>query len=120
MKRTSEKGVALILALLLITVVSIIGISLMFLAQTETWSSLNYRFASQARDAAESGVNAAANYLMFTYVPPGTTADPLSNYNVTVSPVQYGSTNLSGHDIILSASDVTSANYPVSAVQTAF
>src|SRR5262245_44505584 len=103
MKRTSENGVALILALLLITVLSIMGISLMFLSQSETWSSLNYRYASQARDAAESGINSAANYLMFTYAAPGTVADPMTGYNVAVAPVQ--SPAVAGSDVILSASN---------------
>ncbi len=120
MTKTSEKGIALIISLLLVMVISIMGISLMFLSQTETWSSLNYRFASQARDAAESGVNSAANYLMFAYAQPGSGADPLSNYNMSASPVQYPSTNSSGNDVILSASNRASANYPVGAVQTAF
>jgi hypothetical protein len=96
------------------------GVSLMFLAQNETWSSLNYRYASQARDAAESGVNSAANYLMFTYAAPGTVADPLSNYNTLASPVQYPATSTSGSDTVLSANNNVSSNYPVAAVQTAF
>src|SRR6185312_15721933 len=70
MKKTNEKGVALILTMILLLLISIMGVSLMFVSQTETWSSLNYRLMSQARDGAEAGINAAANYLMFTYVPP--------------------------------------------------
>ena len=119
MKRQNEKGVALILTLILLLVISVMGVSLMFVSQTETWSSLNYRLMSQARDGAEAGVNSAANYLMFTYATPGTVTDPLTNYNMLASPVQYPAVNASGHDVILSASSVTS-NYPVSAVQTAF
>src|SRR5713226_10178176 len=72
MNRTKERGVALILALILLLVLSVMAVSLMFLSQTETWSSLNYRLMSQARGGAEAGVNAAANFLMSTgYTPPG-------------------------------------------------
>ena len=119
MKKPNEKGVALILTMILLLLISVMGVSLMFVSQTETWSSLNYRLMSQARDGAEAGVNATANYLMFTYAAPGTVADPLSNYNMNASPVQYPAANTTGHDVILSASGVTS-NYPVSAVQSAF
>jgi len=53
----------------------------MFLAQTETAASRNYRTMSQARYAAEAGVHEMANYLMYT----GYT--PAANYDPTKSPV---------------------------------
>lgn len=115
MKRTNEKGVALILALILLLVLSVMAVSLMFLSQTETWSSLNYRLMSQARYGAESGVNRAVNYLVYTYTPPGTAGDPIANYNMNASPVTAG-----GRPVILSANSATSSNYPVSTVQEGF
>src|SRR5712692_170205 len=113
MKRANEKGAALILALILVLMLSIIAVSLTFLSQSETWSSMNYRLMSQARYGAESGLNKTLNYLIYTYVPPATLAD-LNAYNMTVSPVTAG-----GNAVILSANS-SQSNYPVSSVQSAF
>ena len=63
-RRDSEQGTALIVSLLLMTTLSLLGASMMFLAQTETASSINYRLMSQARYGAESGVHAATNFLL--------------------------------------------------------
>jgi Tfp pilus assembly protein PilX len=122
MNRKNEKGVALILALILLLIISVMAVSLMFISQTETWSSMNYRLMSQARDGAEAGVNAAANYIINTYTPPSSSGtDLFSNYNNATSPVQYPAANSGNHDVILSTnSSHKSYNYPVSSVETAF
>jgi Tfp pilus assembly protein PilX len=122
MQRSNQKGVALILTLILLLLISVMGVSLMFVSQTETWSSLNYRLMSQARDGAEAGVHSAANYLMFSYVTPstGSATDPLSNYNTLVTPVQNGAANTSGNDVVLSANSSISSNYPYATAQTNF
>src|ERR1700751_2003781 len=95
-KKTNEKGAAVILALILIAVLSVMAVSMMFLSQSEGWSSANYRLMSQARDGAEAGLNAAAAFLTSsTSYPsggsngqpgpsdaPGST-DPLTAYTTT-------------------------------------
>jgi len=43
MKRSNQKGVALIFALIFVLVLSIAAAALMFLSQSETFASLNYR-----------------------------------------------------------------------------
>jgi hypothetical protein len=96
-------------------VLSVMSISLMFISQTETWSSLNYRLTSQARDGAEAGVNSAANYIVNTYTEPGGVGDPTAAYTTNVSPVTYA-----GQPVILSANTNQASNYPVSSVQSAF
>jgi len=89
----SERGIALVLALFLMTALSVLGASLMFLSQTETYASMNYRMMSQARYAAEAGVNKGANFLLdgTQYTVPTVVggADPLANYITTSSPVTY-------------------------------
>src|SRR5262249_5064984 len=84
----SERGIALVLALFLMTALSVLGASLMFLSQTETYASMNYRMMSQARYAAEAGVNKAANFLLdgvqYT-VPDSVTMD--AQFDVSRSPV---------------------------------
>lgn len=80
MKR-DEHGIALVITLFLMATLSALAVSMMFLAQTETAASRNYRTMSQARYAAEAGVHELANYLMYTqYV-------PTANYDATKSPV---------------------------------
>lgn len=116
MSRKNEKGVALILVLILLLVLSVMAVSLLFVGQSETWASMNYRMMTQARYGAEAGVNQAANYIQNTYTQP-TTAQMASFYT-TVSPVATGSAT--GPAVVLSANSSVSANYPVSAVSNDF
>lgn len=116
MKRSNQKGVALLITLILVMVLSVLAASMMFLAQSETWSSQNYRLMTQSRYGAEAGLHAAANYITEGYPGIGT-SDPISAYNVTVSPVKVIA---NGNPVVLSSLSGVSANYPVAAVQTAF
>lgn len=117
MHEPHERGIALVLALFLMSALSVIGASLMFLSQTETYASMNYRMMSQARYAAESSVQKASNFLLDTtqYPGPGAAGDPLSNFDRTVSPVTYN-----GQPVILSALSSQASNYPSSTVASAF
>jgi len=120
MRTNNERGIAMILALFLMAALSVLAGSLMFLSQTETYASMNYRMMSQTRYAAESAVQKAANFLVGgAYAPPQATgADVLSNYDQTVSPVKCvaGCTS-NGSEIKLAP---TGSNYPLAAVITAF
>ena len=81
---------ALPLALFMVLLLSVVGSSMMFLSRTETLSSFNYKTLSQARYAAESGVQSATNHLLYTYIPAGTNgADPLATLVVDVAPPAY-------------------------------
>ena len=118
----NEKGIALVLSLFLLSAMSVIAASLMFLSQTETYSSMNYRLMSQARYGAESGIQRTANHLLYTYVAPVTGgADPIANYNINVSPVTCtnGCPSI-GQPVVLSANATEPWNYPNAAVQAAF
>jgi Tfp pilus assembly protein PilX len=117
MNRARQKGIALILTLILLFVLSVMAVSLMFISQTETWSSLNYRLTSQVRDGAEAGINSAASFIVNpnTYTEPGGAGDPTTAYGTAVSPVTYG-----GNPVTLSAMSSQPSYYPVSSVQTAF
>ena len=115
---SDEQGIAIIFALFMMLAMTVLGTSLMFVSQTETLSSHNYRLMSQARYGAESGVHSAANYLLstaYTTASPGSLGDPLTNYDMTVSPVKYN-----GAPVVLSANPAVTSNYPVPAVKTAF
>jgi hypothetical protein len=117
MSTHNERGIAIVLALFLMSAMSVLAASLMFLSQTETYASMNYRMMSQARYAGEAAVQKAANFLLDSaqYTIPGSVSDPLANYNTSVSPVTYN-----GNPVILSATASQSSNYPVAAVRTAF
>lgn len=116
MTRHSERGVALVLALLITSVMSVLAVSLTFLSQTETFATMNYRMMTQSRFAGEAAVQKAGTFLMDTvaFPGPGSAGDPLSAYNRTVSPVTYN-----GTPVVLDATGGTS-NYPVSSKITAF
>src|SRR5438093_11272484 len=109
----SERGIALVLALFLMTALSVLGASLMFLSQTETYASTNYRMMSQARYGAEAAVQKAADFLLNNTPAPANFAA----CNRNVSPV-----TCNGNPVILTAGTFTgvTANYPVAATQTAF
>ena len=117
MRPHSERGIALVLALFLTSAMSVLAASLMFLSQTETYASMNYRMMSQSRYAAEAAIHKASNFLLNStqYAMPGTVTDPLTNYVRTVSPVTYN-----GQPVILSSTSSQASNYPVTAVRTAF
>jgi hypothetical protein len=121
-----ERGIALVLALLLTAAASALAVSLMFLSQTETYATMNYRMMSQARFAGEAGIHKAADFLLDStkYQVPGggnPLGDSLANYDTTKSPVICiaGCPNLN-QPVVLSASTLVSSNYPVAAVGTAF
>src|SRR5262252_3692084 len=90
MLKKNQKGVALILTLILLAVLSVMAVSLLFMAQAETWSGMNYRLMTQARYGAEAGVHKAANFLQSTSYTPPTNAQIASNFTTTSSPVLYG------------------------------
>ena len=116
MTRSGESGIAMIIAMFMVLILSLLGSSLMFVSRTETMSSLNYQTMSQVRYAAESGVHSAANHILWTYVPPATGgADPIANYGMTTSPVRFN-----GADVVLSSNPTVASNYPIGAVRDAF
>jgi hypothetical protein len=114
--RSDERGIALVIALFMVLILSVLASSLMFVSRTETLSSLNYKTMSQARYGAESGVHDAINHLLWTYTPPGGVADPIAGvYDTSKSPVEYN-----GAPVVLSSDASYAPNYPVAAVRTAF
>lgn len=105
---------ALVLAMFMVLIVSLIGAAAMITTRTETLSSMQYRTASQARYAAESGVHHAVNHLLNDYVEPVTPAQ-LASFVQAQSAVQFD-----GADIVLSSDAGTAGHYPVVATTTAF
>jgi Tfp pilus assembly protein PilX len=114
--RSDERGIALVLALFMTMIVSALAASMAYVARTETLSSQSYTTMAHARYGAESGLAAAANYILSTpyaVTAPGTGADPLTNYDANFSPVRRANAA-----VVLNSAG--GSNYPVNAVVTAF
>src|SRR4029450_11391057 len=113
MQTHHERGMALVLALFLMSALSVLAGSLMFLSQTETYASMNYRKMSQTRYAARSTVQKSSSCLLDVsqYSMPNSVVTQLDR---TVSPVTYN-----GQAVTLSPV-VAQSNYPDSAVKAAF
>src|SRR5215470_7680161 len=112
MRANNQKGVALILTLILLLVLSVMAVSLMFIGRSETWSSMNYRMMTQARYGAEAGINSAANWIQNSYTAPTS----MTGFGLTTSPVTYGTNGA----VVLSANSNVTSNYPTSSVQSSF
>jgi len=116
MATKNEKGVALILTMILLVVLSVMAVSLLFMGQSETWSSMNYRMMTQTRYGAEAGIHKAANFLQSTSYTSPTAAQIAANFDTTKSPLTYG-----GAPAVLSAnSAIGSSNFPISSDKTNF
>src|SRR5437763_16295773 len=110
-----QRGMALVLALIIVLLLSTIAVSLMAITNGEIWSTMNYRLMVQARYAAEAGAQRAINYLSYSYAPP--TSAQIWSYDLTKSPVQDSATH---NAVVLSGISSISANSPNSSAQTAF
>src|SRR5688572_17179275 len=89
--RSGERGIALVMALLLVLAVSIVTSGLVVVARSEALSSTSYTSMSQVRYGAESGIHAAANYLLWGgyELPSAASAtDPFAAYDMSGSPVR--------------------------------
>jgi hypothetical protein len=110
----SERGIALVFVLFLLTTISALAVSLTFLANSETLASGNYRLATQARYGAESAAQKAADFLLDSVQYNPATIAPGGLVNNTASPVTYN-----GAKVVLS-STLLNSNYPDAATKNAF
>lgn len=112
-KMKKERGVALIITLIVLLVLSVLIAALIFVTNTEVWASANYKLLTQARYTAEAGAQATENWLIYTYPAPATFAA----FNTTTNPVQVLAT---GQPVVLSAVPGVNSNYPDPAVVAAY
>jgi hypothetical protein len=104
------------MVMFMVMTMSLVGGSLAIVSRNETLSSRNYQTTTQTRYAAESGVAAATNYLLNTYVSPTTGgADPIGAYDTTQSPVRWNNA-----PVVLSSDPAVASNYPIAATRNAF
>src|ERR1700683_3511607 len=109
----SELGIALIVVLISILLLSTLVAGITFVTQTQVWTSYNYRLTTQARYAAEAGIQRTMNWIVNSYTSPST----FTSYDTTKYPVQ---STANSQPVVLSALSGTSSNYPVSTVQTQY
>ena len=115
----SEHGIALIIALLTVLVLSVLAASIMLVAQSQTWTALSYRLTTQSRYAAEAGVQRTMNWLVNSYTPPAT----FTSYDMTKNPVYCNDgVNCANptKPVVLSGLAGVTANYPDSTVKSAY
>ncbi|PYV18594.1 MAG: hypothetical protein DMG21_04470 [Acidobacteria bacterium] len=104
-------GVALLVVLIAILVLTALAAGIVLVTQTQVLASYNYRVATQSRYAAEAGVQRTMNWILNSYTPPST----FTSYDMTQYPVKS-----SGSSVVLSATSGVSSNYPDSTQQSAF
>jgi putative adhesin/type IV pilus assembly PilX-like protein len=109
-----EAGVALILAMLVILVLTVLASSIIFVTQSQVWTSFNYRLVTQCRYGAEGGVHQTMNWMQNVYVPPTfvSPATPFPGFDITQDPVKCtdASCAVNGGDVVLAGDN--SFNYP--------
>src|SRR5258705_7319801 len=120
--KPSERGVALILAMIVILILSTLAVAMISTTHTDGVTSANYRLVTQARFTAEAGAQIVTNWLKYSLASPtGTTGLDMTKYPLK---------DTSGNFIILcsvstgavcAADSTKTANYPADAAQqTAF
>lgn len=106
----SERGIALVAALLALLVLSTLTTAFIFVANTETSTTTNYKALTQGRYLAEAGVERTLYWMRYNYA-----ALPETSYNISKSPVEFNSAR-----VVLSGRDGVTANYPDSSKQADF
>lgn len=77
------KGVALILVMLAMLVLSVLAASIVFTARSETFASYNYKLDTQADYLAKAGVQRTVNWLRSSGYRAASPTQALANYQVT-------------------------------------
>lgn len=107
--RRAQRGLALILVLLVLFVLSSLAAAILFSVQTQSWTSHNYRLATQGRFLADTAAQRAVAWFATTYRP------AQAAYTTSLDGVL-----LNGTPVRLSAIDGLAANYPDPAMEDAF
>ncbi len=107
-----ESGVALIIALICLFVMSTLAVGVLYSTQSEVWTTSNYRAVTQARYIAEAGAQQALNYLQTQSTITSAASFTSSYFNYSTSmPITYtGPGNSNGKPVVMSTSGI-SAKY---------
>jgi Tfp pilus assembly protein PilX len=107
-----EQGIALILVLLAMLVLSVLGAAIVFTARSETFASYNYKLDTQADYLAKAGIQRAINWFRSTHYRAITMSEANTYYLVTASgsPFNLFTSNASP---VICISGCSSVNNPV-------
>jgi Tfp pilus assembly protein PilX len=83
-----QSGIALIISLICLLVLSTLAAGLIISSQLEIWTSSNYRYVTQARYVAEAGAQQAINWFQLHWVAPSTLSST-GQFNIGTFPTQY-------------------------------
>jgi hypothetical protein len=112
----SERGMALVFALLGVTLISMLAASLLFVTSAGTFGSLAFKSQMQASFAANTGAQKALDWIRTYYAPnwidSSTGISGTASYVTTVQPPTYN-----GHPVTLGGS---SPNFPDTTVKSNF
>src|SRR5215471_878409 len=108
MRNQNERGVAMIVVLLSLLILSVLGASIIFMTQNEIWTSANYKLTTQSRYAAEAGVQSSVDWLINTYPVP----TDYTPFDMTQTPTQYSSSAIVLSAMSGDAETGWDANYP--------
>jgi hypothetical protein len=109
-KRNTQRGVAIIMALLCVVLLSMLAAALVFVTNTETISSNNYRQLAQSRYVAEAGAQTAVDWLANNIPAPNPAAYDLTQYPLALSGQNCKSGNTSG--CVMLSTNSSQATFP--------
>lgn len=89
-KFACQSGVALIMALICLFVISTLAVGILYSTQSEIWTTGNYRAVEQARYVAEAGAQQALTYLQTQSPIISNALFTSSNFAINSMPVLYG------------------------------
>lgn len=110
--RSRERGIALILVLLAMLILSVLAAAIVFTARAETFAGYNYKLDTQADYLAKAGIQRAVNWFRSTHYRAVTESEANNYYQVTSggSPFNLFTSNASP---VICKSGCSSTNNPV-------
>lgn len=116
-KRKSERGVALVLAILFLMLVSTLAAGMIFIARSEVIATYNHRVVTQTHYVAEAGIQRTAEWI--TYIYPGFNV-PIASFNTACYPVTPAGVPCGRGSIVLAGRPGTASTFPDANVQNQF
>src|SRR5689334_20904177 len=115
-RRQPERGVALVLVLFAVLILSVLTASLVFIARSETMASDNYKLDTQADYLAKAGIQEARNWFASARYQAVSHAQAGTSYNVTQTGPPYNLWTFNTSPVQCIASTCSSVNGKVQLV----
>src|SRR5438876_767879 len=110
--RESERGIALISALLSLLVLTTLSAGIIFVTQAGTWTAMNYKSATQARFEAEAGLQRTLQWFNTSYAGAGVTYGTSTDGNANPT--------WNNQAVVLTAMSGATSNYPTTSVSQSY